>query len=91
MSKQRFIVKCFWSGHSSSQSHVVHRTVERPKKAEHLSKVHCVTFSDGTAMNMDVRPCKPRERVKEIKGYSELLNKIWLKGITGCVHVDQLE
>jgi len=60
-----------WSGYTSSQSRVVHRTVERRS----TGFPNCIVYSDGTRLFLSVRPAKPRERVQEIHGYDELIRK----------------
>lgn len=89
MSRKRFVVECFWSGYRTNQSRPCHRTVET-YKAEGLSKITSVQFTDGTHMFVSVRPCKLRERVDEIHGYVSLLSKIWARGLSGCVKVEDL-
>lgn len=90
MSK-RFVVECVWSGYQASQSRPCHRMVEtRTYRVEALKKVSHVAFTDGTTMSVAVRPCFPREKVQEIRGYRDLLNEIIDKKLTGYVSVASL-
>ena len=72
MSKPRYVVECIWSGYTSYQRKVCHRSVVR-YDAEALSRIKSVRFMDNTDMSVSVRRCSPRERVEEIHGYDELL------------------
>lgn len=67
----RYVVEAKWS----ANSHVVHRVVVRnPVKYRELA---WVSFSDGTYLNISVRPAKRYEHVNEIRGYDAL--------IAGCI------
>ena len=79
----RYIIEGEWSGYRSSQQRVVHRTVHSSafkRLRAWAEKTHAIYYTDGTALNLSVRDCKPRERVKEIKGYVSL--------IQDCAHYD---
>ena len=77
MRRKRYVIECIWSGYSSSQSRPCHREVTyRP---EQWAGLHTIAFTDGTNMSVDIRPCLPREKVKQILGYSSLLNKFAYK------------
>lgn len=73
---KRFVVECVWSGYRSSQERACHRMVIPKYVADRLSRLRSVTFTDGTDMSVTVRPCTFREKVQQIKGYRELLDKI---------------
>lgn len=79
----RFIIEGEWIGYRSSQDRVVHRTVHQgayKKLRAWAEKTHAIYYSDGTRLILSVRDCKPRERVKEIRGYTKLIND--------CAHYD---
>lgn len=73
----RYIVEGEWSGYTSRQRRVCHRKVTtRPK---FLGKLQMIRYTDGTTLELSIRPCKKRERVKEIDGYSSLIEKAVMK------------
>lgn len=76
--RQRFIVEAEWTGYTSSQQRIVHRSVETLFRAGY-DRVKWHSFSDGTGLAVSVRDCKPREKVKEIHGYSSLLRDAAMK------------
>ena len=85
MTKPRFVLEGEWTGYWSSQRRVVHRTVTRnPARYEHLTYI---AYTDGTALELRLRPCVPREKVTEIHGYDSLIEKCLRHGV--C-RVDQL-
>ncbi len=87
---KRYVVECIWRGYRG-QLVPCHRVVIRYRREiEALQKIRSVGFTDNTAMSVTVRPTKPREKVKEIHGYSSLLADCVRLGLTGFVHVDQL-
>lgn len=47
--------------------------VNRPRFQEWLEKTFCIRFTDGTTLELNLHPCKPRERVAEKKAYSSLI------------------
>lgn len=72
----RFIIEGTWSGYTSSQSRVVHRQVHSKafkKLRAWAESVGAIYYTDGTCLMLSVRDCKPRERVQEIKGYTQLI------------------
>ena len=74
---ERFIIEGEWSGYTSNQRHVVHRRVHSKalkKLRAWAEKTHAIYFTDGTALCLKVRGCKPRERVDEIHGYDSLID-----------------
>ena len=85
---KRFIVEGTWSGYTSSQSRVVHRTVTtRPEIYDGLS---AIVFTDNTNLYITVYPCQPRENVREIHGYEQLLREAIASGKKGFVHVNDI-
>jgi hypothetical protein len=76
VSTVRFIIEGEWSGYRSSQQRVVHRQVYASafkKLRAWADKTHAIRYTDGTALYLTVRDCKPRERVVEIRGYTKLI------------------
>ena len=70
--RQRFVVEAEWSGYTSAQRHVVHRTVETLfRRGWDNMPLH--VFGDGTSLHVTIRDAKPREKVKEIHGYTAML------------------
>ena len=74
---KRYIIEGTWSGYVSSQERVVHRTVHKSsfkKLRTWVENNHAIYYTDGTTLHLSVRDAKPRERVKEIKGYISLIS-----------------
>ncbi len=72
----RFIIEGTWSGYTSRQQRVVHRTVHKAafkRLRAWIEKAHAIYYTDGTYLSLSVRDAKPRERVREIKGYTSLI------------------
>ena len=73
---ERFVIEGEWSGYTSAQRRVVHRSVHG-KAYKRLrawaDKTHAIRFTDGTSLVLSVRDCKPRERVAEIGSYARLI------------------
>jgi len=72
MARKRFVVEATWSGYTSGQQHVCHRTVETLFRAGYEA-LRSHTFVDGTYMLISVRDAKPRERIERKNGYGALL------------------
>jgi hypothetical protein len=72
----RYILEGEWSGYHSGQQRIVHRTVISEQRAKKINeqKLSCITYSDGTSLDLTLRPAKPRERVKESHGYDSLID-----------------
>jgi hypothetical protein len=78
----RFVIEGTWSGYTSSQRRVVHRTVHKASEKRlraWLSKHSAISYTDGTFLSLSVRDCKPHERVKGIfDGYGSLIREcVW--------------
>ena len=76
---KRFVLEGEWSGYNSGQKRVCHRTVETDTKP--FDKLKSITFTDNTTLDLSIRPCAPRERVKEIHGYDSLIRKCINAGV----------
>jgi len=74
MSK-RFVIEGEWSGYTSAQRRVVHRTVHSssPRLRKWCDTHGLCVFSDGTTLHVTARDCTPRERVKVINAYTSLI------------------
>ena len=73
---KRFIIEGEWLGYRSSQDRIVHRSVHdgsRKKLRAWAEKTFAIYYTDGTRLRLEVRDCKPRERVEEIRGYTKLI------------------
>ena len=72
----RFVIEGEWTGYNSSQRQVAHRQVysgARKKFRAWAEKTYSIRYSDGTALILSVRDCKPHERVVEKRGYTSLI------------------
>lgn len=78
--KKRFILEGEWSGYRSEQRRVCHRTVITNK--DDFNNLTSIAFTDGTTLDLTVRPCLPRERVKQIHGYDSLISKCIAHGVS---------
>lgn len=82
MARKRFVVEGEWTGYTSAQRRVVHRTVETLFRSGY-EKLRRQAFGDGTSLIVSVRDAEPRERVEEIHGYDSLLReaamRLWSK------------
>ena len=86
MSKsKRFVIEGEWSGYTSAQQRVVHRQVypgARKKLRAWAEDAHGISYTDGTMLRLSVRECKPRELVKELRGYTSLIEDCFHHGVT---------
>ncbi|CAM2142599.1 conserved protein of unknown function [Pararobbsia alpina] len=83
MNAPRYIIEGTWSGYTSTQRRVCHRTVHKGAEKSlraWAEKTYAIAYSDGTSLIIKVRDCEPREHVEEIRGYGEL--------IRDCAHHD---
>lgn len=81
----RFVIEGEWSGYRSGQARIVHRQVypaARRKLREWAAGTHSIRYTDGTLLYLTVRDCRPRERVKEIKGYASLIEDCFHRGVS---------
>lgn len=72
----RYIIEGEWSGYRSGMERISHRTVHKASEKKlrtWAEKTHSIRYTDGTVLRLIVRDCLPREKVKEIRGYSELI------------------
>ncbi len=90
----RFVIEGTWSGYTSSQSRVVHRTVHgRADKRlrEWAARTSAIHYTDGTALFLAVRDCKPREVVKRIFGYKELIESCAYYGVASVAALEDAQ
>jgi len=76
VSAKRFVIEGEWSGYHSGQRRVVHRTVHSgayKRLRAWAESAYAIRYTDGTCLALNVRDCKPRERVEEIHGYDSLI------------------
>ena len=84
----RYVIEGTWSGYSGSQRRVVHRDVHNDRwKTDAALRVWAETvgsirYTDGTRLCLDVRDCKPRERVQEINGYKRLIRECFRRNLS---------
>lgn len=81
----RFVIEGTWTGYTGNQRRVVHRQVypsARKKLRAWAESAHSISYTDGTALILAVRDCKPRERVKEVRGYTSLIEDCYFHGVT---------
>lgn len=70
----RYVLEATWSGYSSNQRRLCHcMEITRPRAYEGL---HQINFTDGTAMYVNIRPCKFREKVISIHGYDSVFRDL---------------
>src|ERR1039457_5955442 len=85
----RHVIEGEWSGYTSNQQHVVHREVTKSRALiEWVWQTYAITYTDGTSLFLTVRPCKLREKVKEVLGYSSLIRDCHYYNVT---NVDALQ
>ncbi len=78
----RFVVEGTWSGYTSNQRRIVHRTVHKASERRlrnWLTRHSSISYTDGTFLCLSVRDCKPYERVRGIvNGYGSLIRDcVW--------------
>lgn len=72
----RYVLEGVWTGYVSAQSRVVHReVVTSPKRVDRLRRLNVIRYTDGTALILSLREAEPREHVKEIHSYNELIRE----------------
>ena len=89
---KRFVIEGVWSGYRSSQRRIVHRTVHKgstKRLRAWVKKTHGIQYADGTTLYLTVRDCKPREKVKEIKGYVKLISLCQLYDVSSVHDLEE--
>ena len=93
MKYKRFIIEGEWSGYTSTQRRVVHRTAHQGsynKLRAWAEKTHAIYYTDGTALILSVRDCKPRERVKQVHGYDALIKDCALYNVNSVSELNHV-
>lgn len=70
---ERFIVEGEWSGYTSAQRHVVHRTVHYGNDRARYEALTAIRYTDGTSLLLTVRLAKRGEQVVQVHGYDKLI------------------
>lgn len=81
----RYVLEGTWRGYTSSQDHVVHREVIQSNRRQFVAwcqKTFCIRYTDGTTLELAIRPCKPRERVVEKNSYKSLIYDCFRHNVT---------
>jgi hypothetical protein len=74
----RFVLEGEWTGYTSAQRRVAHREVIDERKhgkgfVEKIKALRAIVYTDGTSLLLSVREAKPREQIKILNGYGELV------------------
>ena len=78
----RHIIEGTWSGYTSHQQRIVHVEVSTSRALiEWVQQTHAITFTDGTCLYLKAWPCKPREKVREVPGYTSLIRDCHYYGV----------
>lgn len=80
----RFIIEGMWSGYRSGQERVCHRTVHKASEKKlraWAEQIHSISYTDGTCLILSVKDCLPRERVKTINGYTQLIKDCYYSNV----------
>lgn len=90
MSKRepRYLLEGYWSGYTYTQRKLVHREVITASRANELA-LRRVIFTDGTTLDLTVRPMDRGERIHPIISYSDLIYEAEHTG-EKCVFVSDL-
>jgi hypothetical protein len=86
--KPKYVVEGEWSGYRAEQRRVVHRRVVT--NPEPYEAIHAIQYGDNTTLDIQVRPCKPGERVEPLGNYTDLIDRAVERGLKGWIHVDAL-
>lgn len=74
MTHARYVIEGEWTGYTSAQRHVVHRTVHSdPTLREWIKKNSMIRYTDGTALVLSCRDLGLYERITEQHGYDSLI------------------
>ncbi len=82
-----FVLEGTWSGYRAAQRKVVHREVVSAERAARVGKITTICFTDRTTLDVVVRPLLAGEAVKELHGYTELLDDAEAKGLEGFIEI----
>lgn len=82
----RYVTICTWNG--PKRSTICHVSVH-PNRSPYRD-ITAIQFTDGTTADVETRPMLPRERIKELRGYPELLDEFTFRGMKGFCRVSDL-
>lgn len=91
-SRKRYVLEGEWSGYQSSQQRVVHRVVvkgSRRKFLQWVSQTFEIRYTDGTGLRLAVREAEPREKVRVIDRYGELIWDCFFYRVAGVAELQQ--
>jgi hypothetical protein len=74
--KARYLLEGKWIGYRSSQDRVVHREIiTNLELVEWVQNTYCISYTDGTTLQLSARLLEKGERVKEPMrdGYGSLI------------------
>lgn len=87
---KRFVLEGIWRGYRSEQDQVVHREVIQGNRKRYLTwldKTFCIRYTDGTTLELNLRPCNYRERVTEKHSYSSLIWGCFNQNVTSVAEL----
>lgn len=93
-SPRRFVLSGEWSGNRPSQARVCHRHVFRPTRKgqwESYRALGSILFSDGTALEITLRPARPSETVHEMLTYTDLIDAAAAQGLSGDIKAEDID
>lgn len=71
----RFIIEGEWTGYTSAQRRVVHRSVVDDKFAAKAKALKAIIYTDGTSLLVSIRKALPREKVRINDTYGALIRE----------------
>lgn len=91
MSLALYVIEGTWSGYTSAQQRVAHRTVEYLTEAQAAAIPRFIRYTDGTSLCVLVRRAAPRERVEKIDNYTRLIFQCARYGVSSVDLLGQAE
>lgn len=86
---KRYVLEGTWSGYYGHQRKVVHRIiVTKPERYKNLTWIR---YTDGTSLDLTIRPALPRERVIEKHGYDSLINQCLSEGVNEVAELSDVK
>lgn len=88
----RYVLEGLWRGYSSSQDHVVHRQIvpaNQKKFVAWCEKTFCIRYTDGTTLELSIRPAAFREKVTEKKGYTSLIRDCFYQNVSSVAELSK--
>lgn len=90
----RYIIEGEWSGYRSGMERISHRTVHKANEKKlraWAEKTHSIRYTDGTVLRLMVRDCLPREKVKVINGYMDLIKDCYFANVDSVAALCELK